>query len=103
MLRNDLYEPWFLEEKKWGFNILSGEFKDVVIEIEKLEFDNKEEGSLAVEYHLINKPIILSDDDVKGDLFKTVFETIVNDIVREAIETLDEKHRDGSSSEPNSQ
>ena len=103
MLRNDLYKPWFLEDKKWGFEIISGDFQDVVVEIEKLEFANEEEGNFDIEYHLINKPSLLSEEDVKGDLFKSTFELIINDIVREAIETVDENTRNDNTKESDPQ
>lgn len=104
MLRNDLYKPWFLEDSKWGFEVIDGEFSGVVVEIEKLEFkDDSEDGNLDINYHVINKPGLLSEDDMKGDLFKSTFELIVNDIVREAIETFDENHRNDNIKEPDSQ
>lgn len=101
MLRNDLYTPWFLEDKKWGFEIVSGDFQGVVVEIEKLNFSEDVEGKLDVEYHVINKPDIINEEDIKGEMFEAAFELIINDIVREAIETLDEKDRNGNTSEPN--
>lgn len=104
MLRNDLYRPWFLDKEKWGFEIISGDFKDVVVQLEKLEFNETAEGNLDVEYHVVHKPEILSEEEIKGELFKTTFELIVNDIVREAIETLeDDKLRDNNTKEPDPQ
>ena len=102
MLRNDLYKPWFLEDKRWGFKIISGEYQDVVIEISKLEFANEEADNFQIEYHVINKPSLLTDEDVKGDLFKSTFELIVNDIVKEAIETVDENNRNDNTKESSS-
>jgi hypothetical protein len=103
MLRNDLYRPWFLDKEKWGFEIISGEYKDVVVQIEKLDFKDTEEGNLDVEYHVVYKPEILSEEETKGDMFKTTFELIVNDIVREAIDTLDENTRNNNTKESDSQ
>ena len=39
----------------------------------------------------------------KMDLFKSTFELIVNDIVKEAIETVDENNRNDDTKEPHSQ
>lgn len=104
MLRNDLYRPWFIDEKKWGFEILDGEFKGVVVQLENLQFkEGSNDGNLDVEYHIIYKPEILAGEEIKGDLFKTVFELIVNDIVKEAIETLDDKVGNDDTKEPHSQ
>lgn len=100
MLRNDLYKPWFVDDK-WGFEILTGEFQEVVVEIENLEFANNEDGNLDVNYHVINKPSLLTDSDVKGDLFKSTFELIINDIVREAIETINEDNRNNDTEQSN--
>lgn len=104
MLRNDLYKPWFLEDSKWGFEVIDGEFSGVVVEVENIEFKNdSEDGNLDVNYHIINKPSLLTDEDVKSDLFKSTFELIVNDIVREAIETFDENDRNNNTKEPDPQ
>lgn len=103
MLRNELYRPWFLKDSKWGFEIISGEFKDVVVEIEKLEFAKEQEDNLDIEYHVINSPSLLAEEDLKGDLFKSTFELIINDIVREAIETSNENNRDNNTEESDPQ
>ena len=95
MLRNELYKPWFAgDEKVWGFEILEGEFKDTVIQIDKLEIAESEEGNMNVEYNVINKPEVVSDDDIKGELFKTVFTTIIEDIIREAVKTYEQDRND---------
>lgn len=105
MLRGDLYKPWFLEKDKWGFEIIDGEYSGVVVQLEKLEFaENGEEGNLDIEYHVIHKPELLSEDDTKGELFKSTFELIINDIVREALDIAkDEQNRDNDTKEPDSQ
>lgn len=104
MLRNNLYRPWFLNDKRWGFEVIDGEYSGVVVQIEKLEFkEGSDDGNLDVEYHIINKPEIIAEENVKGDLFKSVFELIVNDIVKEAIETLDDKVGNDNTKEPDPQ
>ena len=105
MLRGDLYKPWFLEKDKWGFEIIDGEYNGVVVQLKKLDFaEEGEEGNLDVVYHVINKPDLLSEDDVKGELFKSTFELIINDIVREALDIAkDEQNRNDDIKEPDSQ
>jgi len=94
MLRNELYRPWFVGEKSWGFEIIEGDFSGVVVQIEKINFASDESSNMDVEYHVINKPELVNEEEIKSDLFKTLFETIVNDIVKEAIENLkDEQDR----------
>lgn len=105
MLRGDLYKPWFLEKDKWGFEIIDGEYCGVVVQLEKLDFaEEGEEGNLDVVYHVVHKPELLSDDNVKGELFKSTFELIINDILREALDiTKDEQNRNDDIKEPDSQ
>ena len=85
MLRNELYKPWFVGEKDWGFEIVDGEFNDVSVQIEKLDFPDESSNHLALDYHIVHKPELITDADVKSDTFKAVIEVIINDILREAI------------------
>lgn len=104
MLRNSLYRPWFVGESSWGFEILEGDFAEVVVQIEKLDFASDNTSNMDIQYHVIKKPESLSESDTKGDLFKVVFETIINDILREALDTFkDEQDRNNNSAEPSSQ
>lgn len=98
MLRGELYKPWFANDNDWGFEILEGEFKDVVVKINSIEFVENGDGNTELAYEVINKPDILSEEDVKGELFKTVFTTIIEDIVREAV-ALYEQDRDNNPKE----
>ena len=84
MLRGDLYQPWFVEDK-WGFEIISGDFLGVVVEIEKMDFDDKI-NEVVVDYHVISKPEPLTQEELKGQLFEQLYQNIINDILREAIE-----------------
>lgn len=84
MLRGDLYQPWFVEDK-WGFEITSGDFLGVVVEIEKMDFDEKI-NEVVVDYHVISKPESLTQEELKGQLFEQLYQNIINDILREAIE-----------------
>lgn len=89
MLRNELYKPWFVGEKDWGFEIVDGEFAGVCIQIEKLEFAETSDGTVKLEYHVVRQPesIDAESPEVKDNpVFTTLIETIINDILREAIE-----------------
>lgn len=90
MLRNELYKPWFTGENVWGFEILEGEFKDTVIQIDRMVIADSEEGNMNVDYNVINKPEVVSVEDMNGELFKTVFTTIIEDIIREAVQTYEQ-------------
>ena len=94
MLRNELYKPWFTGENVWGFEILEGEFKDTVIQIDRMVIADSEEGNMNVDYNVINKPEVVSVEDMKGELFKTVFTTIIEDIIREAVQTYEQDRND---------
>jgi len=101
MLRNELYKPWFLKED-WGIEIVDGEFSGTVIQIQKMDFAKDGSSSMDVDYHIIHRPDIVSEEQTKSELFKTVFETIINDVVREAVENFkDEQDRNNNTSEPN--
>lgn len=95
MLRGDLYNPFF-ENNDWGFEILSGDFQGVVVQIENLKFPREDDPQIDIDFHVIHKPELLSNDDIKGPMFNAVFETIVNDIVREAIEIHNENRNNNT-------
>jgi hypothetical protein len=101
MLRNELFKPWFVGED-WGFEIVDGEFKEVCLQITRLEFKETETGNLDLEYHVVRKPEILSDDDLKKPEFEAVVEVIINDILREAMEAH-EQARNNNTKESGSQ
>lgn len=84
VLRNDLYRPWFAGDKDWGFEVLDGEFSGVVVQVESIEFSKKEDGSVDLNYHVINKDSF-PDLDITGELFVKTVEIVINDILKEAI------------------
>ena len=102
MLRNDLFKPWFVGEKDWGFEIIDGEFRNVTVQIEKLDWPNEDSSELALDYHIVHKPELITDEDIKSDTFKAVVEVIINDILREAIDELKQTGNNGST-EPGTQ
>ena len=88
MLRNELFKPWFVGEKDWGFEIIDGEYKGVTVQIEKLDWPDEGKSELALDYHVVHKPEIITDEDITGDKFKVIIEVIINDILKEAIDDL---------------
>ena len=101
MLRNDLYKPWFVGED-WGVEVIDGEFSGVSIQITKLNFSETDEGGLDVEYHVVHRPDVIAEEDVKGDLFSSTLELIINDIVEEAVKNFEnEQTRNNDSTESN--
>ncbi len=102
MLRNDLFKPWFVGEKDWGFEIIDGEFRNVTVQIEKLDWPDEGNNELALDYHVVHKPELITDEDIKSDTFKAVIEVIINDILREAIDDL-KQTRDNDSKESGTQ
>jgi len=89
MLRNELYKPWVTkagaeeEKPEWGVEILDGEFTGVVIQITEMDFNNEE--SLLVDYHTLNKP---DSVDLSSPLWEQVLQTVMLDIVKEAIDLV---------------
>ena len=101
MLRNDLFKPWFVGND-WGFEIIDGEFNGVTVQIAKLDWPDEGSNELALDYHVVHKPELITDEDIKNDTFKAVVEVIINDILREAINELKQAGNNGST-EPGTQ
>ena len=97
MLRNDLFKPWFVGND-WGFEIIDGEFNGVTVQIAKLDWPDEGSNELALDYHVVHKPELITDEDIKSDTFKAVVEVIINDILREAIDDL-KQTRDNDTTE----
>lgn len=100
MLRGELYKPWWANETDWGIEILEGEFQGVVIQIESLEFPQDDSPNLNMAYHVISKPQMLEEDIEKSELFAATLNTVITDIIKEAINFY-EQDRDNSTSESN--
>lgn len=105
MLRNDLYEPWFANEKDWGFHILSGEFGGTYVQIESIEFSDKQDGTVDLKFHVVKQPDDLRELDTQNPLFNSTVELIINDILKEAVEIArnDESTGSNNTSEPDQQ
>jgi len=105
MLRNELYTPWFANND-WGFEIIDGEYNGVVVQVDKVVFtgDDPVGNNLSVDYHVISKPELLKEDDIKGDLFNALFQTIITDIIKEAVDNYEyENNREDNPKESDSQ
>lgn len=90
MLRNDLYKIWVTktgeqgETPEWGIEILDGEFTGVVIQIVEINFKNNDDN-LFLDYHTLYKPDLV---DLSSNLWVQVLESIVQDIIKEALELV---------------
>lgn len=95
VLRNNLFRPWFVGEKDWGFEIIDGEFSGVTVQIERVEFSKTDEGRVDLEYHIINKPqeMELTQDN---KMFAAVVEIIINDILTEAVNSYEQTRSNDS-------
>jgi len=105
MLRDDLYKPWFADNDRWGFEVLSGDYQGVIIQLEELKFEEVEDTpnrAIGINYHVIHKPEIILEQDMKNNNFKSLIDTVVNDILNEAMENY-EQHRINDTNEPDSQ
>ena len=74
-----------LDDMGLGFEIIDGEYNGVTVQIEKLDWPDEGSNELALDYHVVHKPELITDEDIKSDTFKAVVEVIINDILREAI------------------
>jgi len=101
MLRSELYTPWFSGKDDWGFEIIDGEFSGVVVQVNKVVFKDEDEkgNNLQVDYHVIHKPEILNEEHVKGELFEALFQTIIVDIIKEAVESYEHKNDGNNNTE----
>lgn len=97
MLRNDLYQPWFANKDDWGFELLSGDFQGVVVQVEKVDITDDSSGQVKLDFHVIHRPEIVSEEEIKSEQFESVIETVVNDILLEALEIhKDEQNRNNN-------
>ena len=92
MLRNDLYRPWFVGED-WGFEFITGDYKDLAVQVEDIKF---EESKLDLKYHIVNRPSLVTEEDVKSESFESLIEIVINDILNEAIQEYDKTRNDDS-------
>jgi hypothetical protein len=96
MLRNDLYRPWFVGETDWGVEFLSGDFRGLAIQIEKMDFGKDQEGKIDFDYHIVHKPDIITKEETSTAQFEALLELVINDILKEAMENYDKTGNDDS-------
>ena len=80
----EMYRPWSLDTGEWGLEILQGPYKDLVIQIEKIDFA-QEEASLQLEFHAISMPETLVKEDLDKADFNDTMQLIISNILSEAI------------------
>lgn len=92
MLRGDLYNPWFVGETQWGFEIVSGQYQGVVVQIHSVEFSDKEDGTVDLNFTIIKNVDDLEslEIDTKSEEFNHLVEMIINDILKEAMDTYEQ-------------
>lgn len=107
MLRDSLYRPWFGPENVWGIEILDGDFSKVVLAVEKLEFKDENDdgsGNLVLEYNIISAPSEYPDGSLeKNELFHSTLDIVINDVLKEAIESHEQSIRESNTKQPDSQ
>lgn len=94
MLKYELYKPWHTGEDAWGIEILDGEFSGTIIQIHEVNFNEKEESGLDVQYTVLNRS---QTDEVlyNSDMFVSVFSIIINDILKEAVQDYESSRANG--------
>lgn len=91
--RNKLFRPWF-ENESWGVEVIDGFYKDTIVQFKGVEFVEGGDGNVSLDYHIIYKPSVVSEDDVKSDEFSNLLTLIIEDIIREAMETDEIRNND---------
>jgi hypothetical protein len=81
----EMYLPWAVDGK-WGIEIADGKFKDTVIQIENIEFKDKDSEELLVDYHMVNLAEGLLEKDYKTNEFFELMQLIISDIIAEAVQ-----------------
>jgi hypothetical protein len=92
MQLNTLYRPWAVDNTHWGIEIIEGKFAGSVIQIESVEFDEVDEGSLKVDYHNISIPDGILKEDYTSSEFVDTMQLIISDVVSKALEEFKESN-----------
>jgi len=86
MLKDKLYKTWHNQNQSWGIEIISGEFKGLVIYIKEIDLQDST-NQLSVDYEMLYRPGHLSSFCVEGNSqFEDFLGSVFNDVVSEAIE-----------------
>ena len=91
--RNKLFRPWF-EDDNWGVEIIDGFYKDIVVQFKGIEFIENGDNNVSLDYHVIYKPSVVTEDDVKSDEFNSILTLIIEDIIKEAMESNEIRNND---------
>ena len=91
MLRNDLYKPWFADKDRWGFEILSGDYQGLIVQLENIDVLTEDKTGVGIDYHVIHKPEIVTKDMMKSEMLNQTFDLIINDIIQEALQIDDDR------------
>lgn len=86
MQLSDMYSAWAVDNAHWGIEIIQGKFKESVIQIENVEFDDNDSKTLKVDYHTINIPSDLVKEDYNTHEFYDMMQLILSDIISKAVE-----------------
>lgn len=93
------YEPWVIRsegKEVWGINILDGKFEKTRFSINELD-QNDESQSLELDYTVLEAPVGMTIEEVKGEEFDATLSFIIKDILEKALN--DYENRKGNSSE----
>jgi hypothetical protein len=90
MQLNKLYRPWAVEDGQWGIEIIEGKYAGTVIQIEKVDFDEKQDGNMLVDYHNIHTPKEILKEEYDSPQFVDTMQLIFSDIIARAIEEYKE-------------
>lgn len=86
-----VWQAWALKEKdEWGFEFINGPYKDVVLQITKLDFSEADDSALDCEYHTINLPEHLDPEELKSPDFIDTMQVVISEILSDAIEASKE-------------
>lgn len=96
VLRTELYNPWFANENDWGFEIIDGEFSGIIVQIEDIKFNEESDSGVSLSFHIIKQPEDDREIDIKGELFNSTIELIINDILKEAVAEYEQTGADNT-------
>ncbi len=94
MQLSNLYNPWAVDNTRWGIEITEGKFKDTIIQIENIDFAKADTGDLIVDFHAVNLPDTLVKEDLDSSDFTDTMQLIISDIISNAISEFEKSNND---------
>jgi hypothetical protein len=94
------YKPWALKNENgdlWGVKLLESDFAGTIISIASFSMEDSNDGSVALDFTIIEKPPTKDENDMKSDKFNSILADVVNDMIEKAID--DYENRDSDSPE----